>query len=247
MKVTYLKHSGFLLEWEHCCWLIDYYKGKIPDMDPQKQIYVFCSHSHQDHFNPMIFTLAQKYPNVKYIFSNQIKNSYKKFLRTAAGKQIPQDICIIDYLLSRETYEYTDPAGQSMKIETLQSTDEGCAFLITYEGKTIYHAGDLHWWYWEEERDEWNSNMTAMYKKEMEYLEGREIDLAFTPLDPRLKKEYAWGMNYLLDKAKIKHVFPMHFWDQFDIIDKYLKTHKVPAGTQFHKLMQDGQNEDLSL
>lgn len=52
MKVTYLNHSGFLLEWEDCFWIFDYYRGALPQLSPQKPVFVFCSHSHGDHFNP---------------------------------------------------------------------------------------------------------------------------------------------------------------------------------------------------
>lgn len=31
------------------------------------------------------------------------------------------------------------------------STDEGVAFLVTAEGRTVFHAGDLNWWHWEGE------------------------------------------------------------------------------------------------
>ena len=43
MNVTYLNHSGFLLEWDECYWIFDYFKGEIPTMNPNKDIYVFTS------------------------------------------------------------------------------------------------------------------------------------------------------------------------------------------------------------
>ena len=41
------------------------------------------------------------------------------------------------------------------------------AHLVTYNGKTIYHAGDLHLWVWQEEDRQYNNNMTARFNKEM--------------------------------------------------------------------------------
>ena len=32
MKVTYIGHSGFLIESGSCCCLFDYYQGEIPSM-----------------------------------------------------------------------------------------------------------------------------------------------------------------------------------------------------------------------
>ncbi|MGI6095917.1 MAG: MBL fold metallo-hydrolase [Lachnospiraceae bacterium] len=243
MKVTYLNHSGFLLEWEHCCWLIDYYKGGIPELDPQKNILVFCSHSHADHFNPAIFALFAEYPSVTYIFSNQIRRAYNKLQKQAGEHPLPP----VQFLKSRTDTCLSLETGSSIQIHTLQSTDCGCAFLLQYENKTIYHAGDLHWWLWPEESEAWNKKMTSDYKKEMEYLKNQDIDLAFTPLDPRQKQAYALGINYLLETASVKHLFPMHFWNDFSIIDTYMREYKVPKETCFHTLKQDGQTIEIML
>ena len=34
IKVTYIGHSGFWVEWPDCIWLFDYYEGKLPDVPP---------------------------------------------------------------------------------------------------------------------------------------------------------------------------------------------------------------------
>ena len=49
MKVTYLEHSGFLVELEDSCLLFDYYRGELPGLDPDKKMLVFVSHAHYDH------------------------------------------------------------------------------------------------------------------------------------------------------------------------------------------------------
>ena len=59
MKVTYLNHSGFLLEWKNSYFLFDYYKGELPELNSEKDVFVFCSHSHHDHFNPEIFSILK--------------------------------------------------------------------------------------------------------------------------------------------------------------------------------------------
>ena len=48
MKITYIYHSGFLVETKECYYLFDYYKGSLPSLDTNKQILVFASHSHRD-------------------------------------------------------------------------------------------------------------------------------------------------------------------------------------------------------
>ena len=57
MKITYINHSGFLVETENCYYVFDYYKGEMPRLDKSKEVVVFCSHFHQDHFNPKIFEI----------------------------------------------------------------------------------------------------------------------------------------------------------------------------------------------
>ena len=57
MKVTYLNHSGFLLELEDCYIIFDYYRGELPLLNKEKEVFVFCSHVHADHYNPKVFSL----------------------------------------------------------------------------------------------------------------------------------------------------------------------------------------------
>lgn len=235
MKITYLNHSGFLLEWENCYWLFDYFKGVLPPLNPKKEIIIFCSHSHEDHFNPDIFELANLYPSVTFIFSAELQ-----------GKCNANN-CNILFLEDNTDISLELSSGEMIQIHTLKSTDLGCAFVISFCGKTIYHAGDLHWWYWEGEDPAWNEEMTISYKKEMEYLNDKKIDLVFTVLDPRQEKDYALGMNHLLAIAEVTHLFPMHFWDDFSIISQYKAEHSLPPKTFLHTLQYDGQMFELML
>lgn len=79
MKITYINHSGFLIETTGCYYLFDYYKGELPPLDARKPILVFASHMHPDHYNPTIFkmltergmkqvtaVLSKDIPNKKY-------------------------------------------------------------------------------------------------------------------------------------------------------------------------------------
>ncbi len=261
MKVTYLKHSGFLIEWEHCYWIFDYYQGKIPQLDEGRPIFVFCSHSHSDHFNPAVFALGRQYPKVSYIFSSQVRSACRKLERKSGGvcltsEEIAQvcgkteegrvlSVPEVYFLAGRSETMFSDEAGEMLKVFTLRSTDCGCAFLINYRGKTIYHAGDLHWWIWANESEAANQQMTGNFKKEMEYVEGNTIDLAFVPLDARLEETYGWGMSYFLEHAEVRHVFPMHFWDDFSVMDRYEAEYPLPAHTQFHKISSDGMSWEL--
>ena len=48
MRVTFLGHSGFLMESESVCLLFDWSEGELPPL-PEKPLFVFASHRHQDH------------------------------------------------------------------------------------------------------------------------------------------------------------------------------------------------------
>ena len=57
MKITYIHHSCFLVETDSCYYLFDYEKGRLPDMDAAKPIFVLSSHGHADHYTADIFSL----------------------------------------------------------------------------------------------------------------------------------------------------------------------------------------------
>mgnify|MGYP000370425735 FL=1 len=52
MQITRIFHSGFLVETARRYFIFDYYKGELPKLNPDKPVYVFASHGHQDHYEP---------------------------------------------------------------------------------------------------------------------------------------------------------------------------------------------------
>ena len=263
MKVTYLNHSGFFLEWQDCCWLFDYYRGKIPKPDRDKPLFVFCSHSHGDHFNPAVFGLVEGYSRVTYVFANQVRQACRKLERNPEGinlspaqwedlgiggdRELPHRVKVppVIFLQNRTDRELPDGKGDVIRIHTLQSTDCGCGFFLSYKGKGVYHAGDLHWWTWPGESEAENRKMEADYKKEMEYLAGKQVDLLFSPLDPRQEEDYGLGLTYLLGQTGAKYVFPMHFWGDFSVIDRYLQEYKVPESVKICRIRKDGEDWEI--
>lgn len=200
MKITFIEHSGFMVEMEQNVLLFDYYQGEIPSFDGSKTLYVFASHSHADHYDPAIWKLKEQYKDIHYILSDDIKDNEGAVVMKA--------------------HEKKEVAG--IEIETLRSNDMGVAFLVKVEGKTIYHAGDLNWWHWNGEPEEDNEYYKKTFQDEMKYLEGKKIDLAFMLLDPRQEDKYCWGMNYFLEHTDSKVVFPMHCFEHYKINRHYL-------------------------
>lgn len=212
MKITYIYHSCFVVELENDILVFDYYKGKLPQLDPSKRIFVFSSHKHYDHFNKEILQLFDAYKDVRYILSDDIKTN---------GEYIAQGI-------SNENYDkilYIGPdnvttIAPGFTIRTLTSTDEGVAFYLDINGKIIYHAGDLNWWTWIGETIEEYTDMTNRFKNEIMKLEGNNIDVAFLPLDPRQEDRFCWGFDYFMKHTNTQHAFPMHFQEEPSVIEK---------------------------
>ena len=218
MVVTYIGHSGFLIEWENCYWLFDYYTGEIPALDYKKKLMIFSSHKHGDHFNPEIFRLDGRCSQVEYVLSSDIR----------IGKTLTDKFALSDELMSKlimvqphKEYLLQDLDQQQIRLNTLKSTDCGVAFLLEYAGITIYHAGDLNHWVWKEETKQSNNNMTANFNQEMSLLKDKPMDIAFAPMDPRQEEWYYLGFEKLLNTAKVRYAFPMHFWDKPKIIQQF--------------------------
>lgn len=232
MHITYIHHSCFSVEMEDVVLLFDYFKGNLPTFDSKKHIFVFASHKHADHFDLKIFDLANAYPHISYILSNDIKMNEAYMNRKNIPTQIRSNIFYIgknvtstypiltnSSCLHIENKGYEDNPA-SIKVETLKSTDEGVAFIVSHNNKVIYHGGDLNWWSWHGETEEEYNCMTDHFIKEMDKIKGRAFDAAFIPLDPRQEDRFFWGFDYFMKNTNTKNVFPMHFWMDYSIISK---------------------------
>lgn len=215
MKITYIYHSCFLVETQAVILLFDYFKGELPVLDNEKKIYVFASHKHQDHFDLSIFSLAEQYDNVIYILSRDIKMNAHYMERRGISQKARDKIY---YVGKNENAIYGDIA-----VETLTSTDQGVAFIVSLEGETLYHAGDLNWWSWQGESEEESNHAESSFLREMEKIEGRIFDVAFLPLDSRQEDRFHWGFDYFMRATKTKQAIPMHMWGDYSVIPRLKK------------------------
>ncbi len=226
MRVTYVNHSGFFVELEDACFLFDYYHGKIPEDLADKKCYVFSSHAHFDHYTKKIFRLRERFSKVYYILSSDIRTQESELVY----KVDPQEELELE----------------GCHIRTLKSTDEGVAYLLQYKNKTIYHAGDLNWWHWEEEGDDFNLPMGEAYRSAIDSLGRQKIDLAFVPTDLRLEDAYFWGIRYFLEHTDTRYVFPMHFWDEYEVFDRLRHQPELePYREQIMMIQSDEQTFEL--
>lgn len=231
MKITYIHHSAFLAETESVCLLFDYFQGALPEIPTEKTLYVFASHRHPDHFAKVIFDLSASHEKIQFLLSFDIWS-----------KRVPEEVKERTiFLKPGEVYE-----DGRLKVETFKSTDEGVAFWCSVDGLEIYHAGDLNHWYWDGEEEEWNRNMTAAYRSEIEKMKGRTADVAFLPLDPRLGEYFYLGIDDFMKEADAKKIFPMHFWGEYDVASR-LKA--LPCSAAYRdrivEIEQDGQEFEI--
>ncbi|MBE7007589.1 MAG: MBL fold metallo-hydrolase [Ruminococcaceae bacterium] len=237
MTVTYLAHSGFLVEWDKFYTLFDWWKGELPPLDPCKPLLVFASHSHEDHFDPRIFKLPEAYPLTRYVLSHDIRLAPRRWERLGMTEEIFSRVTSMRV----DSVYQTEAAGEALSVRTISSTDAGVAFLLCAEGKLVYHGGDLNWWHWAEEGKQYCNNMAANYRRAIEKLaacvrdEAADsgcapvVDAAMAPLDPRLEDAFGMGVEHLLKNVAVRRLFPMHMWGKYDWIERYCRAHPADA------------------
>ncbi|MEG6520353.1 MBL fold metallo-hydrolase [Desulfotomaculum sp. 1211_IL3151] len=210
LQIEYIYHSGFVVESNTALFVFDYFQGSI-NLKKEKQIYVFSSHAHPDHFNPVIFDWQRERPDIQYILSSDIYPLLNP-------KQTTTNLTFLS--------PYEEKKIAELQIKAYGSTDEGISFLIKYKGNHIFHAGDLNWWYWWGESQDEIENAEKMFKEEIEKIKGAVIDLAFFPVDPRLEHNYSLGAEYFIQEVKPKILIPMHFGDDSKVIHQFAEKMK---------------------
>lgn len=229
MKITYIHHSGYLLETSRALLLFDFVEGTLPALDPDKDLFVFVSHRHGDHFSPKIFDLAASHPKIRFILSDDIwQNRVPEHLHGLAWFMDPGKVL-----------EFQEAGG--LRVTAFKSTDEGVAFIVEtgispaaptsnsnavqtgtshLEVFTIYHAGDLNNWRWNGESLAWNNNMSTNYHRELDKIKASGFcpDVAMVPLDGRQEDLFYLGLDDFMRTVGAKMVFPMHFWEDFSVI-----------------------------
>lgn len=236
VKVTYLDHSSFAVETEKHLLIFDYYKDESEgaqrslsngvvgeeDLKIHKEVIVFSSHSHGDHFNPIILKWRSWRPDIKYVLSDDIKVEEKDSSINLMG-----------------LYEEIELAGA--KIKSYGSTDIGISFMVHVDGVNIFHSGDLNWWYWWDDTPEEIEKAERWFKEEVERIVGEKIDIAFFPVDPRLEHNYCKGALYFIEKLQPKYLVPMHFWGNFDVCSRF-KAEAAGLSTEVVEISRRGES-----
>ena len=260
MKLTYIHHSGFLLETPACTLLFDFVEGTLPVIPSGKPLYVFVSHTHHDHYTKKIFGVAdtaraEGATEVFYVLSDDVPR-----------RDVPVALsgrCV--FLKPHEEWQ-----DGMICVETLVSNDTGVAFVIAVPAQEggdaalrknaagnagaasddgqwekslqIYFAGDLNAWNWD--GDEEDMALIRIYHEELKRIDAMIFDLAFIPLDPRLGEEYIQGITDFFDVCgcEARVIAPMHMWGQYEVTKKARAlTDKYPYMDRLLPVSREGE------
>ncbi|MBQ8554655.1 MAG: MBL fold metallo-hydrolase [Clostridia bacterium] len=228
MTVTYYHHSGFSVASDDVLLVFDYWLGQkrelsenlriTPDYLAQfKEVYVFISHDHVDHFDDVVFSWEQ-YAPVTYIVADDMPTHIQGRRMGPGGKLTLSD---------------------RVNVRAFGSTDAGVSYLVQMDGRCFFHAGDLNFWHWREVSTAREIEIADEdFRKEIAPIPTDEIDLAFFPVDPRMGMHFDAGANYFMLSCKPRLLIPMHFWDRADIIVEFARrsrsreTEIIPMTTQ---------------
>ena len=213
LTVTYYHHSGFSVAMDDVLLVFDYWTGEHGELPEDKritvdflkqfrQVYVFISHEHPDHLDPVVFTWRNEAP-VTYIVSADMP------VGTRGKRMAPGD----NLTLSPE-----------VSIKAFDSTDLGVSFLVDIQGVHVFHAGDLNFWHWREESTVKEiEEADDAFRQAVEPIAREKIDLAFFPVDARQGLMYDAGANYFIMCVKPRLLIPMHFWGRAEIAMEFAR------------------------
>jgi len=202
IRVVHFYHSGVMVETKNSQIYFDVISDQKPFVDVSKKQYYFVSHAHNDHYDPKVFQVSSL--NTFLIFSDDIDDHPEGHT--------------ITWVEPNKHYEL-----DNILIKTFDSTDSGVAFLVAIDGMNIFHSGDLNWWHWENRPALEQKSEEMAYKAIVSKLDGEKIDIAFVPVDPRLKSAASLAVRHFIEKVDVKTIFPIHFGESFIILNEILE------------------------
>lgn len=202
MTLTYLYHSGFVVETADSAVVIDFWRdpaGVMPRLlKGGKRLYVVASHFHEDHFNPEVLTWRETHADTLYILSKDILR-HRRAPREAATAWIAKG----------QAY-----ADDRINVRAFGSTDSGVSLLFGIGGRRLFHAGDLNNWHWSDESSaEEAARAEAMYLGELKDIAKMTTaaDVVMFPVDARIGTGYMRGAAQFVERISTGLFVPMHF------------------------------------
>ena len=87
--------------------------------------------------------------------------------------------------------------------------------------------------------------MKKEYEEEIDTIAGEKIDVAFIPLDPHLESTYWMGMSYFMEHVGATYVFPMHMWEEYEYIERYIQNEGQAYANHVIRIVAPGQRFTL--
>lgn len=231
MKLTYIYHSGFAVETEHCIVIMDFYEDPahvIPALlSTEKSVYVLASHFHPDHYNPEVLEWQKQNSRITYVLSKDILRH----------RRAPKDAA--NWLAKGGIYTDTH-----ITIQAFGSTDSGDSFYIEADGHTIFHAGDLNNWHWQDDSTQAEvAQAEKMYLGELKDIRKvvQNVDVAFFPVDARIGSNYMRGAEQFIERIPCRLFVPMHFSSCGFASVAPFAPHAEAHGAKFWALSRDGE------
>ena len=236
MTVTYYHHSGFSVASGDVLLVFDYWRGKaskFPEaagITPEalaryNEVYVFISHEHEDHYDGVVYTWDQ-YAPVTYVIADCLPEQAKGH-RMQKGSELS--------------------LSDRVQVKAYGSTVSGVSFLVTVDGVSFFHAGDLNFWHWREVSNARQiQEADEDFRGEVADIQGAEIDVAFFPVDPRMGMLFDAGANYFMLTCKPRLLLPMHFWGRSDVIVEFARRSRTRE-TEIVALTTPGQGISLDI
>ncbi len=224
MRLTYIHHSAFLISTSRAVVIIDFWADAPHSDTPalvassDKPVYVLASHVHPDHFHPAVLTWSSRFP-IRYVLSSDIRRR-NKALRSDAR---------ITWLHRGESF-----SDDALRVDALGSTDVGVSWLVTADGRRLFHAGDFNDWVRNSSAPEDNLRMHNYFKAELTKMSPlvRDTDAALFPADPHLGEHIADGAVQFCAAVRPKILVPMHSWGDFAAAEA-LRPAVEPYGVRF--------------
>ena len=227
--IWYLGHAGWAVKTKNHLLIFDYVSysrlGRTPEnpslangyIDPSEikdcSVFVFVSHGHGDHFDPVIYEWEKSVKKIQYIFGWQAgQNPHYHYLTEPKMKKT-----IDGFEIFNINHEF-------------DGIPEG-AFLVKGDGLVIFHTGD---------HGSTGEELNILFKENIDYLaqQAKQIDVAFiSQFGSRSGGEVNNGDLYAIEKLGPKVTFPMHqgggerFYKKFAVEakQKEAKTKVIPA------------------
>lgn len=195
--IWYLGHAGWAVKTKNKFLIFDYWERGIPDqpllangrINPEEikdlDVYVFCSHVHNDHYDEIIFEWENTVDRLVYVFGWQNERGKN---HVCLSPRVRKKIGNVEVLL----------------VNSPEANPLDNAFLVKADGIAVYHPGDYGLLGGIEE-------ITPVYNQDIHFLKenANELDIMF--LAGRLiKGKVPKYINFSIETAKPRVFFPMH-------------------------------------